>query len=134
MVEKLLSITEVARYLDIPEDEVKKLVDKGDLPAYKIGGVLLRFKQEQIEAYRRRRDSDMMAEKALSRDRGIKRNSGLADIDERRLRADAGKPPSKTGITAYTAWEKLEDFLYYNDFYILSLILLALIVLAVFKF
>ncbi len=120
MSEKLLTIEEVAQYLNLPEETVRELAEKGELPAYKIGGSFLRFKREQIEIYRRRRGSIVMAERALFRDRGIK--SSRRDVSRSRE------------TIRYTFWEKLEDFLYYNDFYILSLILLILIVFAVFKF
>jgi excisionase family DNA binding protein len=119
MTEKLLTVEEVAQYLGLSREAVKELVENGELPAYKIGGSFLRFKKEQIETYCRIRDSSSMTKKALFRDRGVKSN-----LLER-------KPED---ITRYTFWERLEDFLYYNDFYILSLILLALIVLAVFEF
>ncbi len=103
MEEKLLNIGEVAVYLNMSEEAVRELVQKGDLPAYKIGGALLRFKKEQIEGFRR----------------------GVKPV---RI-----KPMEAAGVK-YTFWEALEDFLYYNDFYILSFIILVLILLAVFGF
>ena len=39
MHEKLLNIKEVAESLGLSEEEVKDLVSKGEIPAYKIGGV-----------------------------------------------------------------------------------------------
>ena len=130
MEEKLLNIDEVARYLNLPEKAVRELVEKGDLPAYKIGGSLLRFKKEQVESYRRRRDSVFITEKASYLN---KKRQG-ADIDRQRLWIDRKNTLELSKATSYSFWERLEDFLYYNDFYILSLILLILIVLAVFGF
>lgn len=52
MVEKLLTIREVASLLDINEKEVIELSENGVIPAYKVGGVYLRFKKEQIELYK----------------------------------------------------------------------------------
>ena len=46
--EKLLTVREVSVILGISEKEVVDLAEKGDIPAYKIGGVYLRFKKEQI--------------------------------------------------------------------------------------
>ena len=109
MGEKLLTIEEVARYLNLPGETVKELVEKGELAAYKIGGSFLRFKRDQIEIYRQRAEGQL-------------RVAGHPNV----LKAENVKP--------YTFWERFEDFLYYNDFYILSSILLALIVLAVFEF
>ena len=114
MNEKLLTIEEVARHLGLSEKAVEELVKSGELPAYRIGGSLLRFKKEQLEIYRKRRNSGAMARGQLSPER---------------------RQSIKTSDSAkYSFWEKLEDFLYYNDFYILSLILLILIVLVVFDF
>ncbi len=51
MAEKLLTIREVAQKLGITEREVMELAESGNLPAYKVGGVYLRFKQEQVDEY-----------------------------------------------------------------------------------
>ena len=65
MVEKLLTIREVALLLDINEKEVVELSEKGVIPAYKVGGVYLRFKKEQIEQYK---SSHGQAKHALPKD------------------------------------------------------------------
>ena len=109
MNEKLLTIGEVAQYLDLSKKAVEELVERGELPGYKIGGSFLRFKREQIELYRRRAEGHLWVDR-----RNVPRPAGIT--------------------TPYTFWERLEDLLYYNDFYILSLILLILIVLVVFEF
>jgi len=51
--EKLLTIREVSQILGITEKEVIDLAESGKIPAYKIGGVYLRFKREQIEEFRK---------------------------------------------------------------------------------
>lgn len=51
MAEKLLTIREVAYLLGISEKEVVELSEKGIIPAYKVGGVYLRFQKAQIEHY-----------------------------------------------------------------------------------
>ncbi len=131
MHEKLLTMEDVARYLGIPESEIQGIVEKGELPAYKIGGHLLRFKQEQVESYRQRRESDLLAKQALLGDRVIK--NGFTQIVPESGASTGRKSAAKMSeAVSYTALEKLEDFLYYNDFYILSLILLLLVVFAVF--
>lgn len=50
--EKLLTVREVAEELGINEGEVVDLAETGKLPAYKIGGVYLRFKVEQVRQLR----------------------------------------------------------------------------------
>ncbi len=49
MTSKLLTIREVAHYLNLTEKEVIQLAESGVIPAYKVGGVYLRFKREQLE-------------------------------------------------------------------------------------
>lgn len=49
MSSKLLTIRDVANYLNITEKEVIELAEEGTIPAYKVGGVYLRFKKEQLD-------------------------------------------------------------------------------------
>ena len=54
MVEdKLLTIRDASLILGISEQEVIDLAESGELPAYKVGGVYLRFKREQLEEFKR---------------------------------------------------------------------------------
>lgn len=53
MKEKLLTIRETAHFLGVSEKEVIDLAHKSVIPAYKIGGVYLRFKKDQIEEIKR---------------------------------------------------------------------------------
>jgi excisionase family DNA binding protein len=94
--EKLVTIREAAAILSISEKEIIDLAESGKIPAYKIGGVYLRFKREQLEE--------------------VKRNLHLAGVKHR--------PPEK-----YSFGERVAGFFYFNDFYILSLILIAVIFL-----
>ena len=54
MREKLLTIREAAQYLGITEKQIIELSDKSIIPAYKVGGVYLRFKKEQLDAVKDR--------------------------------------------------------------------------------
>ncbi len=47
--EKLLTVRDVSLFLGISEKEVLDLVENGVVPAYKVGGLYLRFKRNQIE-------------------------------------------------------------------------------------
>jgi excisionase family DNA binding protein len=51
--ERLLTVRDVSLILGISEKEVLDLVENKQLPAYKVGGLYLRFKQDQIEAFRK---------------------------------------------------------------------------------
>ncbi len=94
--EKLLTIREVAQELGITEKEVIDSAGQGRIPAYKIGGLYLRFKQEQIKEIKRDFHQSKNKEKV--------------------------KP-----------LEKLLDFFYFNDFYIVSLLAIILLLGIIFK-
>ncbi len=47
--EKLLTVRDVSSILGISEKDVLDLAENGVVPAYKVGGLYLRFKREQIE-------------------------------------------------------------------------------------
>jgi excisionase family DNA binding protein len=93
--EKLLTVRDVSSLLTVSEKEVMDLAENGSLPAYKIGGVYLRFKKEQVLDFRK------------------KFQPFAAKVDER---------------ISYPLKDKIRDFLYFNDFYILTgLIVFALL-------
>ena len=52
--DKLITVREAAKELGIEEQEVIELAEDGRIPAYKIGGVYLRFKPEQVQEAKRR--------------------------------------------------------------------------------
>lgn len=51
--EKLLTVREASIILGISEKEVIDLAESGVMPAYKIGGVYLRFRKDQVEGFRK---------------------------------------------------------------------------------
>ena len=89
MTGKLLTIREAAHYLNVTEKEVIELVEAGTIPAYKVGGVYLRFKKDQIDGVKDK----------------IKPNQALISIEG-------------------TTGERIRDFVYHNDFYILYLVVI----------
>ena len=93
MAEKLLTIREAAQYLNITEKQVIELSDKSIIPAYKVGGIYLRFKKDQLNA-----------------------------VKDRIL------PTTKESNVEYSFRDKLSDFFYYNDFYVLSLLIISLLI------
>ena len=98
--EKLLTIREASVLLGVSEKEVIELAEKGSIPAYKIGGVYLRFKRQQIE-----------------------------DV-KKKLRLSSQK---ELHLQKYSSWERLSDFFYFNDFYILSSLIIALILFIILR-
>ena len=98
--EKLLTVRDVSVTLGISEKEVVDLAESGAIPAYKIGGVYLRFKKEQLQEYRR-------SQAALS------------------SRNDSSQ---KTSIR-----DRISDFFYFNDFYILTVLVIFLLLVIIFR-
>ncbi|MFH1691739.1 MAG: helix-turn-helix domain-containing protein [Candidatus Omnitrophota bacterium] len=92
MSSKLLTIRDAASYLNVTEKEVIELAEEGSIPAYKVGGVYLRFKKEQLDLIKHK----------------IKPNQSLISIEG-------------------TLLERVKDFIYHNDFYLLSLIIIFLL-------
>lgn len=131
MPEKLLSIREVAEYLKISEEEVKRLVDIGEIPAYKIGDTFLRFRKEQLDAVRSE-VSSIEAEKpeeikAALDDKG---NQAHPYTD---LENDIKRAEPEIGQYDYTFAERVKDFFYFNDFYILSLVIIIILMYLIFR-
>ena len=54
MMKKFLTSKEAADYLGIPEDELGKILEKEEVPSYKIGGIYTRFKVDDLDFYRRK--------------------------------------------------------------------------------
>jgi hypothetical protein len=48
MADGMLSLNEVMQFLDLDKEGVEKLVQEDKLTAYKIGGVYLRFRKDQV--------------------------------------------------------------------------------------
>ena len=87
--EKLLTVREVSSLLEISEKDVLDLAQSGALPAYKVGGVYLRFKPSQVEEFRKKSTA-------------------------------VGQKSREYGIS-----QRIADFLYFNDFYIASAAIIA---------
>lgn len=49
--EKLLTVREVSHLLGLTEKDVLELAENGSVPAYKVAGVYLRFKSDQVHEY-----------------------------------------------------------------------------------
>ena len=114
MPEKLLTLKEASEFLGISEDAVSAFVEKGELPAYRIGGRFLRFRKEQIEAIRREIPHKTFNE-SLKRD--------ACEIEKEKAYLAKAQSPL----------DKIADFFYFNDFYIVSAALITLILFFILK-
>jgi len=106
MADKLWNIDEVAAYLGISHDDVKSLVEQGILPAYRIAGSFLRFDPALVE----------------------ERKDQLVKSLTRSIKKDDVESESK-----YTMPDKLKDFLYFNDFYLFSTLVIVILLFLIFK-
>lgn len=97
--EKLLTIREVSHILGVSEKEVIELSEKGVIPAYRIGGVYLRFKQHQIDDYKKK------------------------------IRPQHKSNPGHK----FSTQGQLSDFIYFNDFYIVSGLIIVIILFVIFR-
>ena len=110
--EKLLTVRDVSLILGICEKEVIDLAESGKIPAYKVGGVYLRFKREQIEEVRKS------------------------------FRPPSDRPAASHKVTSasrefmlrkYPLKDRISDFFYFNDFYILSMLIILLMLILIFQ-
>ncbi|MFC1752229.1 helix-turn-helix domain-containing protein [Thermoproteota archaeon] len=97
MKEKLYTVREASIFLGVSERDIIDLSEEGILPAYKVGGIYLRFKKEHLEAIK-----------------------------------DKVKVVSGPDAIPYTFGERISDFFYYNDFYILSILVISILVYLIF--
>jgi len=131
MPKRLMTINEVAEYLKMTEEEVKRLVDIGEIPVYKIGDTFLRFRREQLDAVRR--EIDEVEEINPDREKVMVKSSDhpahpYTDL-ERNIKA---REPSVRQYD-YTMVERVKDFVYFNDFYIVSFLIVGMLLFLIFK-
>lgn len=105
---------DAALLLGIPRDKIRELVEKGELPAYKIGGEFIRFRKEQVEAIR----NEILTEVGLA----------------------AQKPPPKENskyaaeiVSEESFAERVLDFFYFKDFYIVAAVVMLLLLFFIFR-
>ena len=131
MPEKLLSIKEVSDYLKIPEEEVKRLVDVGEIPAYKIGDTFLRFRKEQIDAIRS--DIAEIEQKEPEHAKPVLDQRGKPAHTYTKMEREIKRHEPLTRQYDYNVTERVKDFFYFNDFYIISFALIAVLMYLIFK-
>lgn len=132
MPEKLLSIEEVADYLGISEEEVKRLVDVGEIPAYKIGGSFLRFRKEQIDAIRKE-IMEVEEEEAAHAPGPVPAPQAAHTHKYAEMEREIKAREPVTRQYDYTFAERIRDFFYFNDFYILSFVIVGILMYLIFQ-
>jgi excisionase family DNA binding protein len=130
MPEKLLNIKEVAEYLRLSEEEVKRLVDIGEIPAYKIGGSFLRFRKEQIDGVKG--EIKEVEEKEPEHAKAALDSRGKPAHPYTDLEREIKRKEPVTRQYDYTFFERMSDFFYFNDFYILCFIIIGVLMYLIF--
>jgi len=115
MPEKFLSLDELTKYLHISEGEIRALVQERVIPAYRIGGSFLRFRKEQIDAIR---------------DEIQRRMPYISPTYK--VKVDIGKKVVNVESTE-SMTDKVADFIYYNDFYIVSALIVTSMLFLIFR-
>lgn len=123
MADKLLTLKEASGILNISENDLQKLVDKGDISAYKIGGSYLRFKSSDISSIKNNLGK-------LNDKKFLKGN--LSNLYDKNSDASL-KRPERAGSSKGSFFEKIRDFFYFNSFYIVVVALLAALIVIIFK-
>jgi len=106
MSEKLLTLKETAECLRLSEQEVRDLVKDGKIPAYHVGGMYLRFKEEHVFSVRGRYGGKPPA---------------------------PSNSKSKQPERSVSPFINIKDFFYFNDFYIFSAILIAVLIFVILR-
>lgn len=94
--EDYLSPKEAAELLEINEDELRALVQKHEVPSHNMAGVFLRLKKKEVE--------ELKIKWRIERELFPKQDKFFAHA---------------TTVKKAGFFEKLGDFWYFNDFYIL---------------
>ena len=107
MSDKLLTLKEAAECLRLSEKEVRDLVGAGKIPAYHVGGLYLRFKEESIFTLRGKYGGQI-----------------VSDLKKENQREPGYSETFLSGI---------RDFFYFNDFYLISIALIAFLIYVILK-
>ncbi len=116
----MISIDEARAILDISAREIEDLVARGELPAYKIGEEVLRFRKDQV--------SDLKASWRIKRNlfparAGVRWNAPPGPGDHARSAFPAHL--ADRDALEDSAAERMRDFWYFNDFYIISVAIIV---------
>lgn len=116
----MLNLEDAATYLGQSPEEVKKLAERGDIESYKIGGAYLRFKKDHLAALKQKIhfEQNLQPRKPLFR-------SSKDSFSKRSSKAISDNKPRLV--------ERIQDFWYFNNFYIISLGVIIALVMMILK-
>ncbi len=109
--EKLLTLEEAARHLGIPPDDVEGLIRTGRLPSFRLGGSLLRLRLSDVEALRKQEEEPFALSRPSSFDK-LRTNGRVEGRSQHPV----------------TPWDRIRDFFYFNDFYLIAFLIVLVLV------
>lgn len=109
--EKLLTLEEAARRLSIPADDVGSLIRAGKLPSFRLGGSMLRVRLADVE---------MVGQEV--------RRSRSARVPAEEISASGYTLPA----ASHAWWDRVADFFYFNDFYLVAILLILTLLAIIF--
>jgi excisionase family DNA binding protein len=77
MSDGMMNLQEVLQYLKVSEHDIQSYIRKGELDAYRIGGVYLRFRNDQVQALRSKIQKKSHPKAGVSRTQDFWRFNGF---------------------------------------------------------
>ncbi|MEA3328894.1 MAG: helix-turn-helix domain-containing protein [Candidatus Omnitrophota bacterium] len=118
----MLNLQEAASSLNLNPGELEILVKSGKIEAYKIAGVYLRFKQDDISAF-----------KSTLVQRNTKPGQKLVQKKPMRKLTRESMLDNELSLKNASLLEKIQDFWYFNNFYIISLGVMIFLIVTILK-
>ena len=106
--EKLLTLEEAARLLGVSPDGVEQMIQRGRLASFRLGGQWVRVRLGDVE---RLRGTSSAGRAPSSRTEGAHSKRAVS-------------APSAGSGRVGRLWDQLLDFFYFNDFYLVALLIL----------
>ena len=116
----MLNLEDAATYLGQSPEEVKKLAERGDIESYNIGGAYLRFKKDHLAALKQKIDFEQKLQSRKPSIRSLKDS-----FSNRNNKAIYDNKPHLV--------ERIQDFWYFNNLYIISLGIIVALVIIILK-
>ncbi len=117
-MDKLLTFSESAAFLGIDDDVFQNLIEENKIPHYKIAGKFIRFSQQELKKYKDTIGINKPDRESNRRD--------LAEIEKIR-EIEYKRENLSTAI-------KISEFIKFNDFYIISLLIIIALIFYIVKF
>jgi len=109
--DSLISLQEAAQILEMSQEDVRRLVESRQLIAYQLGDDIVRLSNEQV--WRLQSQTRISSAELFPKDRARQRSAQAA--------------------VKATFFERIRDFFYFNDFYILTFVVIAALLYLIFS-